>query len=357
MGPRRKKLSWFRAGLLISSHEISPSGLRIASAATAFGPLGREPHPATSALRARGGGGPSLAPIKAPIASLHPDVTLHLGKTADWVLPTEDAVWVGSTGPFAVHRIDPKTNNEAASVALPGEPCAGLAAGFASVWVPLCGKPNALARIDMKTNRLVSVYPVGPAAREGGIAASGDSVWMVTDAKGTLSRIDPATGNLRQTVKIAPGSDDPRFADGVVWASGHDAGMVTAVDAASGKVLAAIPVGGEPRFLTAGGGAVWVLLQKTGEIVRIDARSHKATARIAAGLAGKGGDIKFGAGKVWATLMGVPLTKIDARTGRIERQWVGPGGDSLDIAFGAVWLTDYKGGTVARYPLAALGGP
>jgi streptogramin lyase len=162
---------------------------------------------------------------------------------------------------------------------------------------------------------------------------------------------------VRQTIAIAPGSDNPRFADGVVWLSAHDGGVVTAVDAVSGKVLAAVPVGAGPRFLATGGGAVWVLLQKTGEIVRLDARTHKVTARIAAGLAGSGGDIKFGAGKVWATLMGVPLTMIDAKTNRIERQWVGRGGDSLDFAFGSVWLTDYKAGSVARYPAGALGGP
>lgn len=297
------------------------------------------------------------APVQAPIGSLHPDKVLHLGKTADWVLPTEDAIWIGSTGPDAVHRIDPRTNRETARVALPGEPCAGLAAGFGSVWVPLCAKPNALARIDMKTNRVAAVYPVGPAAREGGIAAGGGSVWMVTDAKGSLARIDPETGKVRQTIRIAPGSYNPRFADGVVWVSGHDAGVVTAVDAASGKVLAEIAVGAGPRFLAIGDGAVWVLLQGTGEIVRIDARSHKVAARIDAKLAGSGGDIAIGAGHVWATLKGVPLTRIGADTNRIERQWTGPGGDSLGFAFGAVWLTDYRGGTVARYPMAVLGAP
>jgi virginiamycin B lyase len=300
---------------------------------------------------------PAPKPLQAPFASLRPAVMLHLGKTADWVLPTGDAVWVGSTGPFAVHRIDPKTNRETASVSLPGEPCAGLAAGFGSVWIPLCGKPNALARVDMKTDRLAAVFPVGPAAREGGIAAGGDSVWMVTDAKGVLSRIDPATGRVRQTIAIPPGSFNPIAGDGVVWVSGHDAGVVTAVDAASGEVLATISVGEGPRFLAAGGGAVWVLLQGTGEIVRIDPRTYKVAARIAAGLKGSGGDIKFGAGHVWATLTGVPLTRIDARTNRIERQWTGRGGDSLDFAFGSVWLTDYKAGTVARYPAAALERP
>jgi YVTN family beta-propeller protein len=292
--------------------------------------------------------------VQAPFASLHPAVTLHLGKAADWVEPTDDAVWVGSREPFAVHRIDPVTNKVTATVVLPGTPCAGLAHGFGSLWVPLCAKHNGLAEIDLKTGKLVAVVTVGPAAAEGGIAAGGDSVWMVTDAKGTLSRLDPANGRVRQSIAIAPGSFNPIFSDGVVWVSGHESGVVTAVDASLGKVLATVPVGKSPRFLAAGGGAIWMLLQGTGEIVRIDARTHTVTARIAAGLTGDGGDIKFGAGHVWATLVGVPLTRIDAKTNRIERQWMGPGGDSLAYAFDSIWLTDFKAGTVARYPAAML---
>lgn len=198
----------------------------------------------------------SAAPMpnapQALFASLRPVATLHLGKAADWVEPTDDAMWVGSREPFAVHRIDPITNRITATMVLPGTPCAGLAHGFASLWVPLCGKPNSLARVDLKTGKLVAVVPVGPAAAEGGIAVSRDSVWMVTDAKGALSRIDPQNGRVRQTVKLAPGSFNPVYSDGLVWVSGHDAGVVTAVDAASGKVLAVIPVGKGPRFLTAG---------------------------------------------------------------------------------------------------------
>ena len=72
---------------------------------------------------------PSPVPkaLQASFASLHPAVTLQLGKAADWVEPTDDAIWVGSREPFAVHRIDPATNTITATVTLPGTPCAGLA--------------------------------------------------------------------------------------------------------------------------------------------------------------------------------------------------------------------------------------
>jgi hypothetical protein len=44
---------------------------------------------------------------------------------------------------------------------------------------------------------------------------------------------------------------------------------------------------------------------------------------------------------------GTPLTAIET-DGKIFRRWVGPGGDSLGIGHGAIWLTDYHQGTIAR---------
>jgi len=35
-------------------------------------------------------------------------------------------------------------------------------------------------------------------------------------------------------------------------------------------------------------------------------------------------------------------------------QWEGPGGDSLGVGFGSVWLTDYHGGTLSRIALSDL---
>src|SRR5579859_3894487 len=140
------------------------------------------------------------------IGELKVTSTIHLGKTADWVAITSDAVWVGSTGPFAVHEIDPETNHERATVRLRGEPCAGLATGFGKLWVPLCGKHPALAAVDLKTGKLDAVFKVGPAGPEGGVTTSPDSVWLVVDNKGSLARIDPDSGTVRQTIRVPAGS-------------------------------------------------------------------------------------------------------------------------------------------------------
>ena len=86
--------------------------------------------------------------------------------------------------------MDPKTNTVSAVITVGKQPCSGLAAGFGSVWVPNCSD-KTVSRIDTKTNQVVATVPVGPSASEGGIAASPQAVWLVTDAKGVLSKIDP----------------------------------------------------------------------------------------------------------------------------------------------------------------------
>src|SRR5271156_3352968 len=119
--------------------------------------------------------------VSKSISELSPIATIHVGKTADWVAIVPDAVWGGSTGPFAVHRIDPKTNQLVATVGLPGEPCAGLASGFGSLWVPLCGDHPAMAKVDLSSNKLVSVIKLAGVMAEGGVTASADSLWVVVD--------------------------------------------------------------------------------------------------------------------------------------------------------------------------------
>src|ERR1700733_5874973 len=108
------------------------------------------------------------------MSELQPIVTVRVGAPADWVAITPDAVWVGSTGPDAVHRIDPKTNKRVATVKLPGEQCAGLTTGFGSLLVPLCSPPSTPAKIDLHRNVLTAVLNTGPAGPEGGIAVSPD---------------------------------------------------------------------------------------------------------------------------------------------------------------------------------------
>jgi virginiamycin B lyase len=281
------------------------------------------------------------------ITELTPLATISLGKTADWVAITADAVWVASTGPFAVHRIDPKTNTRVASVALPGEPCAGLATGSGSLWVPLCTTPPSLAKVNLKTNQLEAIFMVGPAAPEGGVTYGAGSVWLITNKTGDLARVNPANGAILNIFHVPPGSFNPAFSGTTVWVTHAEASELTAIDAATGRTTATIATGPNPRFLAAGRGAIWTLNQGDGTLSRVDARSRRV-ATIPLGTPGHGGDIAFSGGNVWTTMPKVPLSLIDADSNRLRCQWAGPGGDSLGIGHAAIWLTDYHAGTVSR---------
>jgi virginiamycin B lyase len=289
--------------------------------------------------------------VSRPISQLQSQVVIQLGKTADWVAIAPDAVWVGSTGPNAVHRIDPRTNKLVATVELAGEPCAGLAVGFGSLWIPLCGQPSTLAKVDGTRNVVSAVFQAGPAAGEGGITVSTDSVWLVTDKEGSLARIDPGTGAVRQTVRVPAGSYNPRFSGGRVWVTRAEGAEITAVDATSGVVLGTTKTGPGPRFLTSGAGSIWTFNQGDGSLTRIDALSRQVTRTIPLGTPGRGGDIAFGGGMIWTTMPKVPLSAVDTANSKLLCQWVGPGGDSLGIGHDALWLTDYHGGTVSRLEL------
>ena len=283
------------------------------------------------------------------MSQLSADAVIALGKTADWVAITEDAVWVGSTGPDAVHRIDPNTNRRIARVLLSGKPCAGLAADSGSLWVPLCGAVQSLAKIDLKSNRLTT-FAVGRVQAEGGIAAGAGAVWLIVDPQGTLVRIDPATGAILKTIQVPPGSFNPYFSGGQVWVTRAEGSEITRVDAASGSVVGSVPTGPHPRFLTAALKFIWTLNQGDGSVTRVDPETLE-TATIALHTPGHGGDISSGGGLVWTTMARVPLSGIDAHSLVVRCQWTGAGGDSLGIGFESIWLTDYFAGSVSRIPL------
>ena len=133
-----------------------------------------------------------------------------------------------------------------------------------------------------------------------------------------------------------------------------DRSVLTAVDASTGGVLDSVPVGSKPRFLTAGGGSIWTLNQGDGTASRVDEKSRKVIATVQVGIPGTGGDVGYGADSVWLTVFDVPLTRVDATTNRVAKQWIGKGGDSLRFGFGSLWITDYKKGLLSRIPIEQL---
>jgi YVTN family beta-propeller protein len=291
--------------------------------------------------------GVSTPGVKREMSALTPDAVFPVEGTPDWQVLTEDAVWVTNGPKNTVHRLDVKTNTVIAAIEVGKKPCSGLASGFGSVWVPNCGD-KTLSRIDIATNRVVATLPFGPADSEGGIAAGPDAVWMLTDSKGVLSRIDPATNKSVAEIAVSAGSASCIYAEGAVWITTPVKNLLTRVDPKTNSVTAMIQVGPGPRFLTAGAGSIWTLNQGDGTISRVDAKTKKLVANIEAGIPGGGGELAFGAGHVWATIFSIPITEIDPAKNAVIKQWTGPGGDSIRVGHGSIWLSNLRQQNVWR---------
>ena len=91
------------------------------------------------------------------------------------------------------------------------------------------------------------------------------------------------------------------------------------------------------------------LNQGDGTVSRVDAKTGKLIANIEVGVPGTGGEIAFGAGHVWATVFEIPISEIDPATNTVVKQWFGPGGDSIRVAHGSVWLSNLRDGNVWRF--------
>lgn len=293
---------------------------------------------------------PGVPEVQVPFASLKPSATIPIGQTADWVGIGTDSVWVAATKPFQLVRISPASNQVVARVDLPGEACSGLEIAFDTAWIPLCTQKPSIVRVDLVTNKITATLDVGCAAAEGGIAASPDSVWVVTNERGTLARIDPKTNLVRQRISLPPGSLNPIFSHGMIWISSPYTDGLTAVNAVTGVIIANISVGKKPRFLTAGDGSIWTVNQGDGTVTRVDENTRRVVATIRAGVPGDGVDISYGGGAIWVTHFDLPLTQIDTTLNRAIHQWIGPGGDAVRFGHGSIWLTDYHHGLLWRFP-------
>jgi len=284
--------------------------------------------------------------IVRPITTITPEYVFNMEGTPDWVAVSSDSIWFSHRPDKTLKRLDPKTNHITASIPIGEKQCSGMVFGFGSMWLPHCGE-KALYRVDIAKNEVVAKISVSPAASEGGLTVNDDSVWMLTDAKGILSRIDPDTNKVVAEITTPAGCYDAAAGFGMIWVTCTEANLLLRVNPVNNLIESRIAVPNGPRFLAAGEGAVWTLNENNGSVSRIDPKAGKIEATIEAGVP-HAGDIATGEGAVWVGSFEFPLTRIDASTNKVTQQWSGLGGDAVRVAFGSVWLSFLREGFIWR---------
>jgi len=286
--------------------------------------------------------------VQIPIELLKAEVEMDVAAPG-WIT-TGESVIVPDSAKNRLVRIDAKTNKQLDEIPSIAKPCSGTVFAFDSLWIPSCGS-QSLTRFDYKAKKITATIATGAADVTIGIATSPDSIWMLTDAKSTLSRIDPEQNKVVGEMRLPAGCNSVAFGEGSLWVACPAEMRILRIDPATNLVDKRIEVSAGARSIAFGDSSVWVLCGKEGKIERIDPKTNKVVKTIELGVPGAGGNIAFADGWLWVTQTGFPLTRIDPKSEkeRVVQQFWGVGGGYLTVTTGAVWLSDVGPGKVKRF--------
>jgi len=193
-----------------------------------------------------------------------------------------------------------------------------------------------------------SPIPVGRAPLR--IATATDAIWVTSERDGTLTRLDPASGDrVGKPLRLGAGISGVAVGAGSVWVSDPPRGSVLRIDPDTSRVVDRIAVGGRPGPIALGGGRVWVADERGAGIGAIDARGDRVIRR---GLAPHAAPLRLavGAGGLWASSASTgAVRRIDLSSLAIDAPIpVGRGPAGVTVAHGQVWVANSRGGTVTR---------
>lgn len=276
--------------------------------------------------------------------------TLSVPGYVDFLAADGRGVWATNTD--RVEKFELGQSAPVAVVAVPGA-CGAMVVVGESLWVAGCND-ESVYRVDLRSRSVVASVRTGLADAEGelSLAAGADSIWVLSDARGVLTRIDGASNEVLARIEVLPGSYCAAFGFDAVWitnsASGDQgaAGSVQRIDPVTNSVAATIPVGPDPRFLAAGEGGVWTFNWADGSVTRIDPTDNTAV-HLPLAMLGGGGDITTGAGRVWVRGADTLLAAIDPTTNQVIEIYGPPeGSGAVRVAEDLVWVTAHDTKTV-----------
>jgi DNA-binding beta-propeller fold protein YncE/predicted Ser/Thr protein kinase len=175
------------------------------------------------------------------------------------------------------------------------------------------------------------------------------AVWVTSEKDGTLTRLDPETGEVVGKPRRIPGVAGVAVGRNWTWVTVPDRGTVLRLDPISGRVLREVKLPGEPGPIALGGGRVWVADEGGRGISAINAEGADLY-RSGLPPQAPGLRLSWGDHGLWVAVADAGVVRrLDPGTlaaGEPIRVGRGPAG--LTVAGGFVWVANSRDGTVSK---------
>ena len=251
--------------------------------------------------------------------------------------------------PDSLAAIDVRSNRVAAVVPVGSSP-GPVASGSGALWVADVGD-QTVARVDPAKQRTVRTLSVGGTPT--GLAASADAIWVVQANPGSDSvsvrRIDPqfdTVGPRRRLGNVVPGGPGSVAARGrSVWVA-PSSGLLTRLDPRTGRVAHRLDPNAAPAGIGLGAGALWVTDGDADNVTRIDRTGLRTPIAVGNGPSA----IAVGAHAVWvADALDNAVVRIDPDTAAVTTTIrVGRSPMAIAVGAGSIWVANSGDGSVSR---------
>ena len=209
------------------------------------------------------------------------------------------------------------------------------------VWISNAPK-GTVTRINPKTDTIVDTIATGKRPCSG-LAAGFGSIWVPNCGDKTVSRIDLKTGKVTATWPQTIGNSEGGIAVGAgsFWMMADALGSLVRINPATNAVIATIQVPPGSFAVAFGGDAVWVTSTEQGVLTRVNPKTNDVDAKIPIGP--KPRFLAVGGGSVWTLNQGDgTISRVDVTSntllGTIAAGLTGGGGE-IAVGDGSVWVT------------------
>jgi streptogramin lyase len=176
-------------------------------------------------------------------------------------------------------------------------------------------------------------------------------VWISNGPKNNVTRINPATNRIVETIAVGADPCSGLAAGfGTVWVPSCGSKTVSRIDLKTGKIVSSFPttIAHSEAGVAVGAGSFWMMIDAQGTLARVDPATNAISARITVPPGSFA--VAFGDDAVWITSTTQNLlTRVDPRTNAVtHRIAVGQEPRFLTVGEGAVWTLNQGDGTISR---------